>query len=158
MNSVGERGSLWFGQGDERLFYPFGTEGKGYIVPMRQRRKILRWTQWRVQMPLILLAIYFLPLTGFWGPSLSASGRLQAGTLALSLLALAMAALASVWLLDRTAFACLLRGCPTLDRAPTRSEQQASAGQVTQSFANRNFAPLPIRAQIFFPPDHCDHG
>jgi hypothetical protein len=59
--------------------------------------------------------------------------------------ALVLADLAIAWLVDRAAFAWLLRGCATLDRFPTRSERKASSGQVTQSFANRNFAPLRVR-------------
>lgn len=146
MKRLDERRAIWFGRAnDERLFYPFGIKSQGYIVPEAQRRKILRWTRWRVHTPLIFAAIYFLPLIGFWGPSLSASGRLDAGTLALSFLALLMAALASAVLLDRAAYAWLLRGCAALDRLPTRSERGSSSGQVTQTFANRHFAPLPVR-------------
>lgn len=141
-----DRGSIWFGRGDEeRLFYPFGIKSKGYSVAREQRRNISRWTQWRTQLPLVLAALYFLPLVGFFGPALSASGRLEAGTLAFSLIALVVATVASVWLVDRAAYAWLLRSCSTLDRFPTRSERQASSGQVTQSFANRNLAPLQVR-------------
>jgi hypothetical protein len=96
-------------------------------------------------MPIIFGTIYFLPLIGFWGPSLSPSGRLEAGTLALAVLALFLAALASAALADRAACAWLLRKCAALDRIPTRSERRASSGHVAQSFANRHFAPLPVR-------------
>jgi hypothetical protein len=141
-----DRRALWFGQSDDtRLFYPFGIKGKGYIVPHEQQRKLLRWTQWRVQLPLIFAAFYFFPLIGLWGPSLSASGRLEAGIWALAVVALLLAALASAALADRAAHAWLLRGCAALDRFPTRSEQRASSGHVAQSFANRHFAPLPVR-------------
>ena len=146
MNIFADRRALWFGQTDDtRLFYPFGIKGKGYVVPHEQQRKLLRWTQWRVQLPLIFATIYFFPLMGVWGPSLSASGRLDAGTWALAVLALFLAALASSALADRAAFAWLLGGCAALDRFPTRSEQRASSGHVAQSFANRHYAPLPVR-------------
>ncbi|WP_294533987.1 hypothetical protein [uncultured Rhodoblastus sp.] len=143
---IADRGSLWFGHGkEEQLFYPFGIKGKGYSVPVDQHRRIVVWTQWRAHLPLVLITIFFLPAIGFWGPTLSASGRLEAGTLALSTVVVLVAALASAWFVDRAAYAWLLRGCSALDRMPTRAERKASSGQVTQSFANRNFAPLPIR-------------
>jgi hypothetical protein len=143
---IADRGSLWFGHGEEDiLFYPFGIKSKGYSLPREQRRKILRWTQWRAQLPLLFATIYFFPVIGLWGPSWSASGRLEAGTWALAVIALFLAALASAALVNRLAYAWLLRGCAALDRFPTRSEQRASSGHVAPSFANRHFAPLPVR-------------
>ncbi|MCW2283590.1 hypothetical protein M2323_001362 [Rhodoblastus acidophilus] len=111
----------------------------------RRIESLDRWTRWRAQLPLTLFTVYFLPVVALWGPAWSGSGRLTAQTLALALVLLILLVLASGWLIDRLALAVLLRGCATLDRAPTRSEQQASSGRVGQSFANRNAAPLVVR-------------
>jgi hypothetical protein len=140
------QGPLWFGHGEqELLFYPFGIKRKGYRVSGRRMAGLDRWTQWRAQLPLTLLALYFLPVVALWSPTWSVSGRLTGTTLALALAVLIVLALASARLMDRAIYAVLLRGCSTLDRLPTRSEQKMSSGRVGQSFANRNAAPLPVR-------------
>jgi hypothetical protein len=143
---IATRRPLWFGHGnEERLFYPFGTKRGGYRVSGPKITALDRWTQARAHLPLTLFTLFFLPVVALWAPTWSGAGLLTAQTLALALAVLIVLVLACGWLIDRAVFAALLRGCPTLNRAPTRSEQQASSGRVGQSFANRNAAPLPVR-------------
>lgn len=137
---------LWFGHGEqESLFYPFGIRREGYLIPARRVGALERWTELHPHLPLTLATLGFPPVIALWNPTWSASGQLTAQNLALALALLVALALAGGWIVNRAALSPLLRGCATPDRRPTRAEQHMSSGRVSQSFANRNAAPLALR-------------
>ena len=143
--------ALWFdtGKGDY-LFFPFGVDGAGYRIRREQRDRIAKWTCRRMQLPVLVWVLGFVPLVDFWAPALSASSKLSWWALALALAVLTAATCVISHLANRALYAVLLRDEMVLDRRPTRSEQRASSGQFGVSWRNIGHSPfclaLPVAA------------
>jgi hypothetical protein len=155
LNMIDMRHSAhWFdtGKGDY-LFFPFGVDGEGYRIRRKQRDLIVKWTCRRMQLPVVVWILGFVPLIDFWAPSLSASSKLNWWALALALAVLTAATCVISHLANRALYAVLLRDETVLDRRPTRSEQRASSGQFGVSWRNIGHSPfclaLPVAATAF---------
>lgn len=140
-----DKAAVWFG-GDEKtsIFYPFGVRSAGYLVPETNARRISRWTYWRAQLRLIILTLGFVPLVDLWAPTLAASGRLEAPYFAIAFALLTVLAAVGACAGNRLAYGRLLKGCPVMDRFPSRAEQQNSTKQFGASRSNLIFLPLPV--------------
>ncbi len=140
-----DKAAVWFRQDEKTsIFYPFGVRGAGYLVPEKFAGRISRWSYWRAQLTLVLLTIGFVPLVDFWAPSLAASRRLEAPYLVLTLGILTAVASAAACVGNRAAYAFLLKGCPDMDRFPSRAEQKTCTKQFGASRRNIIFLPLPV--------------
>jgi hypothetical protein len=135
------RPSLWFGDGaKDYLFYPFGANSAGYFVARQRRRRIVRWVCWRGRLLSILWILSIVPVVDFWAPSFSVSRKLGLEILFVAIALLTAATWAVAWIADRAVFACLLSGCPTVDRSPTRMEREKCFAQVGISPRNLHLA------------------
>jgi hypothetical protein len=140
-----DKAASWFSSDEKTsIFYPFGVRSAGYLVPEPRVGRIYRWTYWRVQLPLILFSLGFIPLVDLWAPSLAASRRLEAPYFALALGLLTAVASAGAYTVNRAAYGFLLKGCPVMDRSPSRAEQHTGTKQFGVSRRNIIFLPLPV--------------
>ncbi len=140
-----DKTAAWFGRDENTsIFYPFGVQSTGYLVHEKLAGRISQWTYWRAQLPLILLTLGFVPLVDLWAPALAASRRLEASYFALALIILTVMALAGAWVVNRVAYARLLKGCPIMDRSPSRGERKNNTKQFGPSHRNIIFLPLPV--------------
>lgn len=139
------KAASWFRRDEKTsIFYPFGVGGTGYLVPTTRAGRISQWTYWRAQLQLILLTVGFVPLVDFWAPSLAASKKLEAPYFALAVGILTAAAAAGAYFGNRAIYALLLKGCPVMDRFPSRAEQKNCTKQFGASRRNFIFLPLPV--------------
>jgi hypothetical protein len=137
--------AVWFSSDEKTsIFYPFGVRSGGYLVPEKLAGRISRWTYWRAQLPLILLTLGFVPLVDFWAPSLASSKRLEAPFCALALGLLTVMASAGAYAGNWAAYALLLKGCPPMDRCPSRAERKTCTKQFGSSRRNIIFLPLAV--------------
>jgi hypothetical protein len=139
------KAAVWFRSEEKTaIFYPFGVRGTGYLVSEDRSERISYWTYWRAQLPLIVWTLGFVPLVDLWAPSLAASKRLEAPYCALALALLTVIALVGSGIGNRAVYTGLLRGCPIMDRVPSRAEKKSASWQFGASRRNFIYLPLPV--------------
>jgi hypothetical protein len=140
-----EKSAVWFWSTETTaFFYPFGVSGAGYLVAQDRANRVSRWTYWRSQLPLILWTLGFVPLVVFWAPSLAESQKLEAPNCAIALALLTVIAATGGWMGNRAVYAGLLRGCPVMNRVPSRAERKSATRQFGASRRNFIYLPLPV--------------